>query len=166
MRVSVLLLLLVSLGCTSTPAASFKIDGGRESFTLPFRLVDNRVFIEVKVNGQGPLHFILDTGASGTIMRPTAERLGLKILNESQQSGVGENKVSSGETSVRELQIGDAHFFDLDMGVLPGDDSAEVFGTQPLDGIIGLEVFRQLVAKHDYIQKQLTFYLPEKFVYK
>src|SRR3954463_9449431 len=166
MRLPVLLLIFALFGCTSTPAASFKVDSGRESFTVPFRLVDNRVFIDVKVNGQVPFHFILDTGASGTIMRPTAQRLGLKIVNESQQSGVGENKVYSGETSVRELQVGDAHFFNLDMGVLPGDDSGEVFGTQPWDGIIGLEVFQQLVVKHDYVHKQLTFTLPEKFVYK
>src|SRR3954470_18910659 len=111
MRLALLILLLATFGCTNTPASSFKIDGGRTSFTMPFRLVDNRVFIDVKVNGQGPFHFILDTGASGTIMRPTAQRLGLKIVNESQQSGVGENKVYSGETSVRELQVGDAHFF-------------------------------------------------------
>jgi hypothetical protein len=118
------------------------------------------------MNGEGPFHFILDTGASGTMMRPTAERLGLKITNESQQSGVGEKRVASGETHVRELQIGSAHFFDLDMGVLPGDDTAEVFGTQPLDGIIGLEVFQRLVVKHDYIHKQLTFTVPEKFSYQ
>ena len=99
-------------------------------------------------------------------MRPAAERLGLKITNESLQSGVGEKKVASGETHIRELQLGDAHFFDLDIGVLPGDDSGEVFGTQHLDGIIGLEIFRDLVVRHDYIQKQLTFSLPDKFVYK
>jgi hypothetical protein len=118
------------------------------------------------VNGQGPFHFILDTGASGTIMRPAAQRLGLKIVNESQQRGVGEKTVASGETHLNELQIGDAHFYDLDIGVLSDDDSAEVFGTQPLDGIIGLEVFQELVAKHDYIHKELTFTLPEKFNYR
>jgi len=166
MRLPVFLLLFALLGCSSTPAASFKVDGGRTSFTLPFRLVDNRVFVEVKLNGEGPFHFILDTGASGTIMRPAAERLGLKVVNESLQSGVGEKKVASGETHIPELQVGEAHFFDVDMGVLPGDDSGEVFGTQPLDGIIGLEIFRDLVVEHDYIKKQLTFTLPDKFVYK
>src|SRR5438477_7691769 len=114
MRLPALLLLVTVLGCTRSPATSFKVDGGRDSFTLPFRLVDNRVFIEARVNGQGPFHFILDTGASGTIMRGTALRLGLKVFNESQQSGVGERTVSSGETHVRELQVGGAHFFDLD----------------------------------------------------
>ncbi|MFL6299778.1 MAG: aspartyl protease family protein [Terriglobales bacterium] len=161
-----LLLILVVATAAAAPAAPVKVDGGQTSFKVPFRLIDNRVFVEVKVNGQGPFHFILDTGASGTIMRPAAQRLGLKIVNESQQRGVGEKTVASGETHLNELQIGDAHFYDLDIGVLSDDDSAEVFGTQPLDGIIGLEVFQELVAKHDYIHKELTFTLPEKFNYR
>jgi len=126
-------------------------------------LVDNRVFIEAKINGKGPFALILDTGASGTVMRGAAERLGLKIENESQQRGVGEKTVASGETHLNELQIGDAHFYGLDVGVLPGDDTPEVFGTQPLDGIVGLEIFQHFVVKHDYVHKLLTFTLPDHY---
>jgi len=144
-------------------AGTVTVDGKKTSFTLPFRLVDNRVFIEAKINGKGPFALILDTGASGTVMRGAAERLGLKIDNESQQRGVGEKTVASGETHLNELQIADAHFYDLDVGVLPGDDTPEVFGTQPLDGIVGLEVFQHFVVKHDYVHKLLTFTLPDHY---
>jgi hypothetical protein len=34
--------------------------------TVPFELVDNRVFVEAKLNGQGPFHVLLDTGARAT----------------------------------------------------------------------------------------------------
>src|SRR4051812_8340926 len=166
MRKLLPVLVLISALTIAAPATTVKIDGPKASFTVPFRLVDNRVFIETKLNGKGPFSLILDTGASGTVMRSAAQRLGLKIVNESQQRGVGEKTVASGETHLNELQIGDAHFYDLDIGVLSEDDSAEVFGTQPLDGIIGLEVFQELVAKHDYIHKELTFTLPEKFNYR
>jgi len=128
--------LLVFTAAVLAHAGTLKVDGNKTSFTLPFRLVDNRVFIEAKINGRGPFALILDTGASGTVMRGAAERLGLKIEYESQQRGVGEKAVASGETHFNELQIGDAHFYDLDVGVLPGDDTQEVFGTQPLDGIV------------------------------
>src|SRR3954453_5709378 len=111
MRLPVLLLSFALLSSASAPAAAFKVDGGLESFTLPFRMVDNRGFIAVRLNGEGPFHFILDTGAVGRIVRPAAQRVGLKVVNESLQSGVGENKVMTGETRGRELQIGDAHFF-------------------------------------------------------
>jgi predicted aspartyl protease len=163
MRLRILLLLICSLLIACAPATTLKIDGNKSSFTLPFRLVDNRVFIPAKINGKGPFWVILDTGAAGTVMRGTADRLGLKVENESQQSGVGEKKVVAGETHLQELQIGDAHFHGLDVGVLPGDDSAEVFGTQPLDGIIGREVFEHFVVRHDYVHKVLTFTLPRNY---
>src|SRR4051794_13929337 len=85
--------------------AAAKVDGNKNSFTLPFRLIDNRVFIEAKLNGKGPFPLILDTGASGTVVLSAAQRLGLKIENESQQRGVGEKTVASGETHLNELQI-------------------------------------------------------------
>ena len=128
MRTRIVLLLCVFFLPIATFATDLRIEGSKSSFTLPFKLVDNRVFIESKINGKGPFWLILDTGASGMIMRPAAERLGLKIEHESQQSGVGEKTVAAGETHLDELQIGDAHFFDLDVGVLPGDDTPEVFG--------------------------------------
>src|SRR3954465_12138731 len=144
-------------------AGAVKIDGPKASFTVPFRLIDNRVFIEAKLNGKGPFSLILDTGASGTVMRSAAQRLGLKVDHESQQRGVGEKTVASGETYLNELQIGDAHFYNLDVGVLADDDTPEVFGTQPLDGIVGLEIFQHFVVKHDYIHKLLTFTSPENY---
>src|SRR3954467_1271198 len=163
MRKLLPVLVLISALTIAAPATTVKIDGPKASFTVPFRLVDNRVFIETKLNGKGPFPLILDTGASGTVMRGAAERLGLKIENESQQRGVGEKAVASGETHLNEVQIGDAHFYDLDVGVLPGDDTPEVFGTQPLDGIVGLEIFQHFVVKHDYIHKLLTFTLPNNY---
>jgi hypothetical protein len=35
---------------------------GKGSFNMPFELVDNRIFIDVQLNGKGPFKFILDTG--------------------------------------------------------------------------------------------------------
>jgi hypothetical protein len=61
---------LVPLVTTSRAAASrgeskFAMAGDRGTAALPFELIDNRVFVEVGLNGQGPFHFILDTGAGG-----------------------------------------------------------------------------------------------------
>ena len=34
-------------------------------FSLPFRTIDGRIYLDVMVNGEGPFVFALDTGASG-----------------------------------------------------------------------------------------------------
>src|SRR5215472_11669194 len=72
MRVAISFLIFAS-------AAGARPSAHPASFTLPFELIDNRVFIEVRLNGHGPYHFILDTGAEGTISDRVAQELGLKV---------------------------------------------------------------------------------------
>jgi hypothetical protein len=42
--------------------SSLALTSGKSSFYMPFELVDNRIFIDVQLNGKGPFKFILDTG--------------------------------------------------------------------------------------------------------
>src|SRR5215470_9423474 len=53
--------------------------GGKEITTLSFNLVNHRPFIKVMINGKGPLQFVVDTGASlSVISDKAAEQLGIK----------------------------------------------------------------------------------------
>jgi len=158
--------LLLVLVIVSTVSVGQSIAGGKTSTTLAFELIDNRVFVEVRLNGQGPFHFILDTGASGYALIDTAVRkLGLEMENAGEDGGVGEKTVQVSRCHLAQLQLGDLQFNDLDAEVFPADDTTNVFGTKPVDGIIGLEVFDHFVVKQDYVQKVLTFTLPDKFNY-
>jgi hypothetical protein len=166
-------LLLFALACEfsalaqSQAIASFSMAGGKTTSTLPFERVDNRVFVEVRLNDRGPFHFILDTGAGGfSLARDVADQLGVKIEDAGEGQGVGEKAVHFGRTQIAKMQVGDLEFTNLDFGVLPASDSDQVFGTQPVDGIFGLELFRRVVVKHDYVKKVLTFTLPQAFDYK
>ena len=58
------------------------------AFTLPFKVIDNRVFVDVRLNGKGPFHFILDTGAEADLSDRAARQLGLKV------KGAGEGRNS------------------------------------------------------------------------
>src|SRR5215470_19919615 len=52
----------------------------QRSHRIPFQLSGNRIALDVRVNGSGPLSFVLDTGASATILdTDQAERLGLRL---------------------------------------------------------------------------------------
>ena len=155
------------LPSTPTQAQSkFSIADGKTTTRLPFELIDNRVFVEVRLNGQGPFHFILDTGAGGfSIADDIAQKLELEVEDAGQGSGVGEKTVRVGLTHIAKAQLGDLLFEGLEATVFPGGDSGNVFGKKPLDGVVGLEVFQQVVVKHDYIHKILTFTLPDRFNY-
>jgi len=156
-----------SLGTPSQAESKFSIADGKTTTKLPFELIDNRVFVEVQLNGRGPFHFILDTGAGGfSIVDDVAQRLGLQVEDAGQESGMGEKKVRTGRTQIAKAQLGDLRFEDLEATVFPDGDSGNVFGKKPVDGIVGLKVFQQVVVRHDYIHMVLTFTLPDKFNYR
>src|SRR5262249_41606097 len=53
--------------------------GGKELTSIPFDLVNHRPFIKLMVNGRGPLRFVVDTGASLSVLSDTvAANLGIK----------------------------------------------------------------------------------------
>ena len=138
----------------------------KTSFTLPFDLVDNRVFVEARLNGRGPFHLLLDTGAGGVaISTDVAQQLGLQVGDAGEGQGVGEKTVHAGETQIARLQIGDLALADADANVMDLADAPQVFGAKPFDGIIGLPVFERMVVKHDYVNRVLTFTAPDKFDY-
>jgi hypothetical protein len=148
-------------------APAFSMAGGKTSSTLPFEMIDNRVFVDVRLNGRGPFHFIFDTGAGGFAMyRHVATQLGLHVEDAGEGSGVGAQTVHVGSTRIGNMQVGDLTFTDVAFDVLPVTDSDQVFGTKPVDGVFGEGMFERVVVKQDYVHKLLTFTLPQAYSYK
>lgn len=146
-------------------AASNLTFTGADSFTTPFELVDNRVFVDVWLDGKGPFKFILDTGGYGGFSVETAKRVGAKLGNEIQGSGAGEKVVTAWETSIKETRIGGLVLKDQDYNVFDFSDQRHVFGSRVFDGVIGLPVFSQAVVRIDYAKRLLTFTKPSRFNY-
>jgi Aspartyl protease len=61
------MLVCMALTC---PVYGFDIRfaSGKSALAIPLELVDNHIYLRVSVNGSPPLSFILDTGASHTIL--------------------------------------------------------------------------------------------------
>ncbi|HUQ33286.1 MAG TPA: aspartyl protease family protein [Pyrinomonadaceae bacterium] len=156
-----------AVAAQQTSASDFTIAGGKTSTTLPFDLIDNRIVINVRLNGQGPFRLIFDSGAGAVISPEVARSLGLKIENlQTGAGGVGEGRVERGETTVSRIEVGDIRFPAEDFSVISFSDTKYVFGANRIDGIIGYSIFRHLVVSIDYERKQLTFTEPSGFVYK
>jgi hypothetical protein len=161
------LLVFCSCALSFEPAAPRPaVADSKTSFTLPFDLVDNRAFIEVRLNGRGPFHFLLDTGAGGvTVSTDVAQQLGLHVGDAGEGQSVGEKIVHAGQTHIAQLQMGALTLADMETNVMDLSDAPQVFGSKPFDGIIGLPVFERTVVKHDYVNRLLTFTAPDKFDY-
>ena len=69
-------------------------------YTLPFRLENEKIIIQGRVNGSRPVDFIVDTGAElSTISRTTGERQDVTPITYTVSAGVG-------EVGLRGLQLG------------------------------------------------------------
>src|SRR5918911_3109846 len=148
-------------------SSDLTIAGNQSSISLPFDLIDNRIIIDMKINGRGPLRFIFDSGAVSVISAESARELGLKMEGTSTaDGGVGENRVERGETRISEVAVGDLRLTNQEFGVISFADTKYVFGSNRIDGIIGYPLFKRLVVKIDYEQRRLTFTRPEQFSYK
>ena len=78
--------------------------------TLPFRLVQDKIIVQAKVNGSRSQDFILDTGSEETVISAeTSRRLGIRPVTYTLSAGVG-------EVGLRGLQL--ARIKSLDLGTL------------------------------------------------
>lgn len=68
--------------------------------TVPFKLVDDKIIVQGRVNGERPQDFVLDTGSEETVVsRQTAQRAGVQAITYTLSAGVG-------ELGLRGLQLG------------------------------------------------------------
>lgn len=127
--------------------------------SVPFTLHDNRILLDVKVNGQGPYTFMFDTGGarSNSMTPQVAKELGLELRPGPDASGAGSGKQRMWLTEVKSYSVGDLvaenqEMIVLDMGVIK-----RAFAFPRLDGVIGFDVLRKAVTCIDFEKQILTF---------
>jgi hypothetical protein len=137
--------------------------GDTKTSTFAFDWRKGMIFVPVRINGSGPLSFVLDTGSSKTIIdRTIATGLGLKASGMGSLQGAGSGRIPiefihdvgiafpGVESSGFELSTADLQPLERSLGV-------------KVDGILGYEVFSRFVITVDYESKSLTFTLPGAF---
>jgi hypothetical protein len=147
------------------PPPDFAIAAGKSSTTVPFELLNNHIYVEVKLNDKGPFRMLCDTGGANIVTPALARQLGLKSEGALQGRGVGEKSEDVGLVKMGSLRVGDATLSNQVFAVFPMEAFAEVEGI-PINGLIGYEVFKRFVAKVDYEHHLITLTLPSAFTYK
>ncbi|MDR3527688.1 MAG: aspartyl protease family protein [Rhizomicrobium sp.] len=140
----------------------FSIAGGAAETTVPVQIVNNHIFGEAKVNGQGPFTFIFDTGGHNIITPPVTKQLGLKVEGSLAGGGAGEGVMEGGYVNGVEFAVGKASVKNQLAIVFPLDRLGEIEGV-PLPGMVGYETFRRFVTRIDYGAGTLTLIDPAKF---
>jgi clan AA aspartic protease (TIGR02281 family) len=125
------------------------------------------ITVEAMVNGKGPFSFIVDTGASHSVLsNQTAEKLGIPL----QEAGCYEatrgrsalgagGAVAARTATVDSLKVGDAEARNIEVAII---DLTNLSNTvkQRLDGIIGKNFMKDYKVIIDYPKQELTFEKP------
>lgn len=147
--------------CPTTPPTGGTIEGGAKSVTLPFRLLNNHIYVNVTVNGKGPFTYIVDTGGHNLIAPHLVTELGLKSVGAAAMSGAGEKTAASGFTRVDDIGLGTVHLHDQ-LGF-----AAEIYDTTVegirVDGMVGFELFRRFAVQIDYGRQVMIITDPTRF---
>jgi len=160
----------LALDCSAQKTAAKKPDyiivNNKKSVAYPFELIDNRIFINVKINNQDTFRFILDSGIGNVITPEAATKLGLKSSQIFQTAGVGDQRVEAWRTVVSRIAFGGIEARNQKFTVISLEPLRKAIGFDRLDGVIGFSVFNSLVADIDYEKNLLTFTKPSAFVYQ
>jgi hypothetical protein len=76
----ILLVICMASSALAAPTTAPATRPSTQPVEVPFKLTDtNHLMVRLKINGQGPYNFIVDTGAPSMILRvPVGQKLGLK----------------------------------------------------------------------------------------
>ncbi len=148
----------------------FVIQNKRQSDKIKFKLINNLIIIPVEVNGVN-LSFLLDTGVSKPIIfnfLNVSDTLKIKDTETIFLKGLGEGEsVEALRSRNNVFKIGDAIKLNQDLYAVY--DSNLNFAPRlgfPVHGIIGFDLFKDLVVEINYSKKVLKLTTPEKYTYK
>jgi hypothetical protein len=146
------------------PPPDFGFAQGGRAVTVPFEMINNHMYVDVKLNGQGPYRLLCDTGGANIVTPALATELGLKTEGRFEGRGVGEKSEDIGMTRMERLEIGDAYLRDQVFFVFPLGELGRVEGIAA-HGLIGYEVFKRFIVRIDYERNRLTLTDPASFEY-
>lgn len=137
------------------------------SVKVPVKIINNLVFIPVKVNGV-ELLFLLDTGVEETILFgfEDAKEINLNQVEKVNIRGLGRNEAVEGlKSSGNLLMINKMQSSDnLLYLILDSSFNLSSYVGIPVNGIIGYAAFKNCLVEIDYRKKVVLFYkLDSKF---
>lgn len=143
------------------PLTGVEIAGGAPSTTVPFLLLNNHIFIEAAVEGNGPYTFQVDTGGETLLSPRLIKEVGMKAIGQAVTSGNGEGHGTTGYVHYDKIEIGNLQLRNQ-IGFATEIFAKGVEGI-PVDGMVGFELIRRMVTSIDYGRRVITFTLPQHF---
>jgi len=138
---------------------------GTSALRIPFELSSNVIFLQVRVNNSQPLWFVLDTGASLTIIDAERAKLsGIKFSIVGKAEGAGGSPVDAGLAKDISFSLPGLDFQARQTGIISLSDLNRYTG-RTVDGVLGHNFFSRFVVEIDYATRLINLYDPKSFQY-
>lgn len=159
-RITILFFMVFSMVSISAQEG-FRFEKDINKISVPFKLINNLVFVPIKVNGV-ELNFLLDTGVEETILFSLEEKKEVHYFNTEKifLRGLGSQVAVEGLKSTNNvLEFGSMkyrnHMFYI---VLDPDFNLSSHIGIPVNGIIGFQFFRNNLVEINYKKKRIVVY--------
>ena len=140
---------------------------GSPLVTLPAQVVGDYIIVTAKWDRKGPYNFLIDTGASVTLVSPSlAYRYGTPIKTLEGATSHVSVKSAEGEiteldaVSIKRLDLGDVRFDNVPALVYDCNAISVHLGIK-VDGILGFPLFREVMLTLDYPHRQVRLADPK-----
>lgn len=169
-KVGFLLVFMIAISNVVTSQGKFVVQNKSRSDKIKFKLINNLIVFPVEINGV-TLSFLLDTGVSKPIIfnfLNVSDTLKIKNTESIFLRGLGNGESVEALKSQRNiLKIGDAINLNQDLYAIY--DSNLSFAPRlgvPVHGIIGYDLFKDLVVEVNYSNKYLRLTEPLHYQYE
>ena len=155
------LIIMCSFSYSVFSQQGFQFEKDDNKISVPFKLINNLVFVPMKVNGI-ELNFLLDTGVAETILFSLEDKKEVRYFNTERilLKGLGSQAAVEGLKSTNNvLEFGSMkyrnHMFYI---VLDPDFNLSSHIGIPVNGIIGHQFFRNNLVEINYKKKRISVY--------
>jgi tetratricopeptide (TPR) repeat protein len=126
-------------------------------FSVPFKLVNDKVVVRARVNGAREQDFVVDTGSEQTVItRPTAQRLGVLPITQALSAGVGDVGLRGLQLArIDSLEIGDLKLRNIPCLIKNPPLTLRDLPTRETESLSPLALGYSMTI--DYKTKQITF---------
>jgi hypothetical protein len=137
---------------------------GESSPKIPFELSNNLILVQARVNDSAPLWFILDTGASSTVIDSQLAKA-LRLKPRGRYVGTGGAGTAMAVTfKGNSLKFPNIEVMNLTLSGLPIDFFSAPFGRK-ISGVIGNDILKELVVEVDYLSQVINIFAPATYQY-
>ncbi len=123
--------------------------------TVPFEYVNNEILVKVRVNNSHDLRFILDTGATQSIV----DEQTAKLFGPSQKSNLsmttGSGSIKMNQMTLDTMALGEVTLSHIPVAVANLQGFSEILQQRPA-GLLGANILRRFLVTVDYDERKVT----------